>query len=326
MAVERRGSSGAEPSILLNRHPTAIVFDGQGTHWYGMAKDIYDRHDVVKDIFEAASDAVGVDMAEACFNEQAGLLEDTQIAQPAIATNSLAELHVWLETNEVPDVIGGLSLGLYVAAGVSAIKGALTTSHLEADYKIIKMVAERAKIMYEVSIGKDGIMVPCVGLDRETIDGVIKNTDVKIGVIVDSKVVTLTGPQAAMKQILTLLSEKGGRPRDPLKVPLAAHHELQRETISRLGPILRTSDIGQPTIKLAANMPLYLKNREQIIMHLLEQMVDTADWKAVEDMLVIDGIRRVAQFGSDRRKNLARQMAKNHKQLGVEALNLPTTA
>jgi [acyl-carrier-protein] S-malonyltransferase len=47
---------------------TAFVFPGQGSQNVGMGKDIYERYPVAREVFQEASDALGYDVADLCFN------------------------------------------------------------------------------------------------------------------------------------------------------------------------------------------------------------------------------------------------------------------
>jgi len=99
----------------------AIAFPGQGTQRAGMARDFHEKSAAARDVFAAASEALGLDVAALCF-EADPRLDTTEYAQPAILTAEIAMLRA-LEKDfgVVASVFGGHSLGEYaglVAAGV----------------------------------------------------------------------------------------------------------------------------------------------------------------------------------------------------------------
>ena len=47
----------------------AFVFPGQGAQTVGMGKDVYDNSSVAKEVFDKASEAVGLDLKALCFEE-----------------------------------------------------------------------------------------------------------------------------------------------------------------------------------------------------------------------------------------------------------------
>lgn len=291
-----------------------VIFDGQGVQWDGMGKDVYERHAAAREVFATASFAVGVNMKEVCFGGLSYMLNDTRIAQPAIATVGLAKYRAWQETNPEPEVVTGLSKGLYTAVGIAAIKNALESwDTSQVDYKTIKMIAGRAEIMHEVSIGKNGTMVPVIGPVRQDIEKKIKASGAKIGVYLDDKIHTLTGTEDAIDRAREALSTLKATILGNLPIHQAAHSELQEDTIEPLRALLESVGLEIPRIRLASNSATYLETPEGIIEYLLEQMTQPADWHATETMLIKGGIRCVLQSGANEERQLARQMVKNSK-------------
>lgn len=303
------------------------VFDGQGTQWEGMGEDVWRRYDAAKQVFKIASEAIGMDMERICWGDNAYLLNDTRIAQPANVTVGLAKYRAWREDNPEPAVVTGLSMGLYPAVGISAVRdsrGEIDTP--EVDYRIIEMIIGRSKIMHEVAHDKNGRMMPVIGPRREEIEAAIKGTGAKIGVFLDKTVHTLTGQEHAVASAGQKLSALRAKVSGYLPIQQAAHHELQMETIPPMSDLINSIGIGDPHLKLAANGAFYLENKQQIIDHLLDQMINPAEWQALEEMLILDGIRKVVQFGSEEKRSLARQMTKNGREFGIQSITFPMAA
>ena len=87
----------------------AFLFPGQGTQTVGMGKDLYEKYEIVREVFRKASEISKIDIAQLCFkgkrdeykkpyvitNEEIQAGEDlnqTENTQLAIATLSLAVL------------------------------------------------------------------------------------------------------------------------------------------------------------------------------------------------------------------------------------------
>ena len=92
----------------------AFVFPGQGAQKVGMGKEFYDGFPVAKEIFDKASEAVGLDLKALCFEENKDI-DITEFTQVALLTTSVATMEVLRERGIQPDVVAGLSLGEYCA-------------------------------------------------------------------------------------------------------------------------------------------------------------------------------------------------------------------
>ena len=90
----------------------AMLFPGQGSQYLGMGKGIYDEFSSVKNIFEEASDSIGVDLKKLCFDSTIEELTKTENTQPALLTVSYSMFNIL--TNEMgiePLYLAGHSLG-----------------------------------------------------------------------------------------------------------------------------------------------------------------------------------------------------------------------
>ncbi len=101
-----------------------IVFPGQGSQRIGMASDFYEQHDVARQVFTEASDALNFDIARLCFEEN-DQIHLTEFTQPAIVTAEIAMLRTLeAEYGLKGHAFAGHSLGEYtalIAAGVTPL-------------------------------------------------------------------------------------------------------------------------------------------------------------------------------------------------------------
>lgn len=115
----------------LNDRKVLFVFPGQGSQYRGMGSDIYKEHATAKKVYTQASEVLGYDLAELCFNDRDEQLNLTRFTQPALLTHSIACLEVFRELTDdrlKPAMTAGHSLGEYsalVAAGALSFETAL---------------------------------------------------------------------------------------------------------------------------------------------------------------------------------------------------------
>lgn len=82
----------------------AFLFPGQGAQSVGMGKDIYEKYEVARKIYDEASKISGIDVKKICFEGPEEELNKTENTQIAILTTSLAMLEVLKQNGIEADV------------------------------------------------------------------------------------------------------------------------------------------------------------------------------------------------------------------------------
>ncbi|HWR21819.1 MAG TPA: ACP S-malonyltransferase, partial [Verrucomicrobiae bacterium] len=106
----------------------ALVFPGQGSQRVGMGQDFWSQVPEARVLFEKGSAALGIDLAQLCFEGPDERLTLTANAQPAIMTVSMAAFAALQREGIKPDYVAGHSLGEYsalVASGSFAFEDAI---------------------------------------------------------------------------------------------------------------------------------------------------------------------------------------------------------
>jgi len=134
-----------------------FVFPGQGSQYRGMGSDLVGEFPVAGEIFDRASETLGMDMRGLCFedpNEELGL---TRFTQPALLTHEFACVEAFrslVGDAVAPAITAGHSLGEYsalVAAGALRFEDAL------------RLVAQRGSLMSE--LGRGGMLATTLDLE-----------------------------------------------------------------------------------------------------------------------------------------------------------------
>lgn len=146
----------------------AFLFPGQGTQTIGMGKDLYEKYDEVKNIYNKVKEITGIDIAKISFEGPEEELNKTQNTQLAVLTESLAILEVLKKNGIKAEMSAGLSLGEYTALiedGVFSLEDG------------VKLVEKRGEIMQNYTPDGNWKMAAILGLDETTVEAVCEKVD-----------------------------------------------------------------------------------------------------------------------------------------------------
>lgn len=191
---------------------TAFLFPGQGAQYPCMGKDIYEKYEEARNIYDKASEVLEIDIKKLCFETSQEELSKTENTQIAIAVTSLAILEVLKKNKIQADICVGLSLGEYVALIYSGI---LT---LEDGLKLLK---KRGTYMGNLVPNEEFAMAAVIGLDSVKIENVCEKLQnnglfVSIANYNYSMQTVISGNKVAVEQASINLKELGAKKVVPL--------------------------------------------------------------------------------------------------------------
>lgn len=140
-----------------------FLFPGQGSQVVGMGKDLYEKYEEVKNVYEEVKKLTGIDVAKISFEEEQEVLNQTKYTQICILTMSLAILKLLEKENIKPEISSGLSLGEY---------SALVCSKAISFEDGVKLVKNRGEYMQNLAPDGDWSMAAVLGMNEEQINEV----------------------------------------------------------------------------------------------------------------------------------------------------------
>ncbi|MCK5000565.1 MAG: acyltransferase domain-containing protein, partial [Anaerohalosphaera sp.] len=210
---------------------TAFLFPGQGAQFVGMGKELVEEFDICKQMFDKASEIVGYDLCDVCFNGPEDTLNSTTVSQPAIFTMSAAILEVLRNVEGVsPDVTVGLSLGEYTA---------LYAAEVMSFEDGVALVQKRGKAMQAAADASNGSMVSVIGLDEEKVNELCLEAGqgelLKPANFNCPGQIVISGTVSACQRAAELAEKHGAMKAVVLKVAGAFHTEMMSPAAETLG-------------------------------------------------------------------------------------------
>ncbi|HBC90490.1 MAG TPA: [acyl-carrier-protein] S-malonyltransferase [Lactococcus sp.] len=270
---------------------TAFLFSGQGAQKLGMAKDLFDEFDIVRETFDQASQVLGYDLRDLIDNDEAKLNE-TQHTQPAILTTSVAILRLLSEKGIQPDLVAGLSLGEYSALVASGALG-----FAEA----VALVAKRGQYMTEAAPTGSGKMVAVMNTEAALIEEICEQASER-GIVSPANYntpaqIVIGGQAEAVNYAVELLKEAGVKRMIELKVSGPFHTALLKPASEKLAQALEHVHFNNFSMALISNTTAQVMQQSEIKVLLTRQVMEPVRfYESIETMKEL-GVQRFIEVG-----------------------------
>ncbi|MEM9160699.1 MAG: ACP S-malonyltransferase, partial [Verrucomicrobiota bacterium] len=256
---------------------TALMFSGQGAQKVGMGKDLYERSELVRDLYDKADEILGWKVSEASFEGPEDLLTETKVCQPALFVHGYAVYKLLEEAGKLSEagIAMGLSLGELTACAAAGV----------FDYETgVKVVAERGRLMQEACEASDGSMAAVIGVDRETVAAFCEEQGVQMANLNCPGQIVISGEKAKIEAAVAAGKEKGFKRVLPLNVAGAYHSRLMDPARDAFGEFLTGVEFCDPKMSLFTNTTGgEVKTGAEAKEALVKQVVSSVLW---EDCMV----------------------------------------
>jgi len=271
----------------------SIVFPGQGSQSIGMLSDLSNNFSIVSEIFQEASDALGVDLWKISQEDQEAL-NLTENTQPVMLASGYATYKIL--SNEVklsPVCMAGHSLGEYTA---------LVASKSLNFFDAVKLVRRRAELMQSAVPKGSGSMAAVLGLDDAKVIEICAQSS-SYGVVEAVNFnspgqVVIAGEKEAVIHACDEMKEAGAKRALVLPVSVPSHCSLMSDATEEFKTSVDTVNFQMDNERVIHNVDAdYARDVEEIKSKLVEQLHKPVLWTSTVNKMKRLGVERLIEAG-----------------------------
>ena len=294
----------------------AFLFPGQGAQIVGMGKDIYEKYEVAKKIYDEATKISGIDVKKICFEGPQETLNQTKYTQIAILTTSLAMLEVLKQNNIDAQIAVGLSLGEYAAliyAGIMSFEDG------------IRLIQKRGYYMETLLPEEEYAMAAVIGLDASKIEEICCKIEESGKFIVPanyncSTQTVVSGELQAVDVAIEKLKEAGARKVIKLKTSGPFHTKKLEKAKEAYKKELEKIKFNEGNIKVIKNLDgSYYKENDNLVEILSNHIVNPVRFDKAIELMQKENVEEYVEIGPG--KTLTGFVKKDNKEANVYNIN-----
>jgi len=274
----------------------SVIFPGQGSQSVGMAKDLYNKFNIVKDLFNKADETLKFSITKLILEGPTEKLNETENTQPAIflvgfSIFQLMKKDFGIDLNKA-SYFAGHSLGEYTALACAEVLGFSET---------LNLLKARGKSMQEaVPKGKGG-MAAILGSNPNQIEKIInenkKNYECYIANDNSNGQQVVSGKLDDLELLMTDLKKNNIK---SIKLPVSApfHCKLMNDATKIMKNEIQKSDFKNPINTLISNVTNQEVKDSSLLKELLIKQIESrVRWRENVNLMIEKGTNKFIEIG-----------------------------
>jgi len=291
----------------------SVIFPGQGSQLVGMGKELFDKYDIVKELFKEADDELKISLSKIILEGPKEELDFTTNTQPAIFLISysifqLIKKEFNIDLNKA-NYFAGHSLGEYSALSCA---GYLSFSDT------IKLLRIRGDAMQNAVPKGEGGMLAVLGSTVETIEKILEKNqnDFNAQIANDNSEgqIVLSGKSADLAKLNEVLKSNNIK---NIKLPVSApfHCKLMNKATEIMKLEIEKVNFVESEIKLISNVTANeIFDKNDLKKLLIDQIESRVRWRESVINMINKGVNHFIEIGPGKvLSGLVKRINKNVK-------------